>query len=188
MLRNGCSFAQDHAKMPSLFKYFTIAGAVLFWLLTLVNSVLDPSGPKPSVATATPTVIVKHDPRASLVERLRAEEAVQKAAADGNTIAPRAEPVVPVTQPAEPVTLAQAEPVQVSGPAAVTNATPTEDAAARLAQKKIKAERVRKQRLARERARALEQAASRQQDQLHYGYAPQPTFGPFGGSGQTQRW
>lgn len=179
MLRNGCSLVQDRAKIPSLFKYFMIAGAVLLWALWLLNSVLDPSGPRLSVATATPKVIVK--------DVSWEEEAAQRAAAKNETLAPPAESVVPVTQRAEPVTPAQAAPVQVSGPASVTTATPAKDAAARAARKKIKAERARKQRLARERARALDQAAaSRQQDQL-YGYTPQPTFGPFGRWGQTQR-
>ena len=171
--------------MPSLFKYFTIVGAVLLGLLMLANSVLDPGGPKPSVVTATPKVIVKHDPRASLVERLRTEEAAREAAAKGQPLASPVsfgESVVPATQRAEPGTPAQAEPVQVSAPAAVTTATPTEDADARsmrLARKK--AERVRKQRLARERARAV------QRDPEYYGYAPQPTYGPFAGWGQAQR-
>ena len=174
--------------MPSLFKYFTIVGAVLLGLLMLANSVLDPGAPRPSVVAATPKVIVKHDPRASLVERLRTEEAAREAAAKGEPLASPVsfrESVVP--QRAEPGTPAQAEPVQVSAPAAVTTATPTEDAdarAMRLARKK--AERVRKQRLARERARAVQQAAAQQQNQ-YYGYAPQPNYGPFAGWGQAQR-
>jgi hypothetical protein len=182
------------ASMPSLFKYFTIVGAVLLGLLMLANSVLEPGGPKPTVAKATPKVIVKHDPRASLVERLRTEEAAQKAAIKGETLAPPGtfgEPVVPVMQRADSVTAAKAEPVQVSAPATVTSATSTEDAparAVRLARKKIEAERVRKRRLARERARSLEQAALPQQNQLYYGYAPQPTYGPLAGWGQAQRW
>ena len=180
--------------MPSLFKYFTIVGAVLLGLLMLANSVLDPGSPKPSVVTAQPPVIVKHDPRASLVERLRTEEAAREAAAKGKPLASPVsfgEPVVPATPRADPGTPAQAEPVQVSAPAAalaVTTATSTEDADARstrLARKK--AERARKQRLARERARAVQQAASQQQNQLYYGYAPQPTYGPFAGWGQPQR-
>jgi hypothetical protein len=182
--------------MPSLFKYFTIVGGVLLGLLMLLNSHLEPGGPGPSVVKATPKVIVKHDPRASLVERLGAEEAAQRASAKGETPAPCvtvAEPLAPViAEPVRPPAARdQAEPVQVSPPAAVTTATPTEDTAARrlhLARKEIKAERVRKQRFARERARALEQTASRRQDQLYYGYAPQPTYGPFGRWGQAQRW
>jgi hypothetical protein len=177
--------------MPSLFKYFTIVGAVLLGLLMLANSVLDPGAPKPRVVTAPPQVIVKHDPRASLVERLRTEEAAREAAAKGEPLASPVsfrEPAVPAAQRAEPGTPAQAEPVQVSAPTAVPTATPTEDADARslrLARKK--AERVRKQRLARERARAVQQAAAQQQNQLYYGYAPQPNYGPFAGWGQAQR-
>ena len=74
--------------MPSLFKYFTIVGAVLLGLLMLVNSVLEPDGPKPRVvATVTPKVNVKHDPRASLVERLRNEQQAREAAAKGQPLA-----------------------------------------------------------------------------------------------------
>jgi hypothetical protein len=179
--------------MPSLFKYFTFVGAVLLGLLVLLNSVLEPDGPPQRVEKTTPKVkvVVKHHPQASLVERLRDVEAAEKAAAKGEI---RASPVTDaaVTQRAEPLTplaaQTQDEPARVSAAAAATTITPTEDAAARavrLARKKAKAERARKQRLAR--ARALEQAASRQQDQL-YGYAPRPTYGPFGGWGQAQRW
>ena len=58
-------------------------------------------------------------------------------------------------------------------PAALTS-SPTEDTtfrAAQFAQEKLKAEKARKKRLARERAKAHEEAASRQQDQMYYGYA-----------------
>jgi hypothetical protein len=72
--------------MPSLFKYFTIVGGVLLGLLTLANSILEPSGSGPSMVKATPKVIVKHDPQASLFERKRAEEAAQKAAAKSETL------------------------------------------------------------------------------------------------------
>ena len=137
----------------------------------------------PDVVAETPEVFVKRDSRT--------EEAAQQATTRGETLTPPPEAVVPVTQDAEPVTPVQAEPIQVSGPAAVTPATSADDAAARaehLARNKIKAERARKQRLARERARAQEQAAaSRQQNQLQYGDAAQPTFGLFGGWGQPQR-
>src|SRR5829696_7845128 len=171
--------------MPSLFKYFTIVGAVLLGLLMIANSVLEPGGPKPSVVT--PKVIVKHYPRASLVERLRTEEAAREAAAKGETLAPPLEPVVPIAQPDDRMTPAKAETVQVATPAAVT--TGTEDANARSVRlAKKKAERVRKQRLARERAREVQPAASQQQNQPYYGYAPQPTYGPFAGWGQAQRW
>jgi hypothetical protein len=179
--------------MPSLFKYFAFVGAILLGLLVLVNSVLEPDGPRRSVETAPPKpkVIVKHDPRASLVERLRVEEAAQQAVARGETpVMPviDTDPVAAVTHRAEPATVLAAqtpgEPAQGSAPVAA----PTEDAAARaqrLARKRAKAERARKQRLVR--AQALEQATWRQQDQL-YGYAPRPKYGPFGGWGQPPRW
>jgi len=182
--------------MPSLFKYFAFVGAILLGLLVLANSVLEPDGPRRSVEKAPPKmkVIVKHDPGASLVERLRVEEAAQKAADRGETRAAPvtgADQVAAVTQSPERVTALAAqtlgEAAQASEPVAATTATPPEDAAARaerLARKKTKAERARKQRLAR--ARALEQATRRQQDQL-YGYAPRPTYGPFGGWGQAPR-
>jgi hypothetical protein len=180
--------------MPSLFKYFAFVGAILLGLLVLLNSVLEPDGPRRSVEKAPPkpkVIVVKHDPRASLVERLRVEEAAQKAVARGET------PVMPVidtdrvdavTHRAEPATGLAAQTLGEPAQASVPVAAPTEDAAARarrLAQKKAKAERARKQRLAR--AQALEQAAWRQPDQL-YGYAPRPKYGPFGGWGQPPRW
>jgi hypothetical protein len=46
----------------------------------LANSILEPGGPKPSVVVATPKVIVKYDPRASLVERMRNDEAARDTA------------------------------------------------------------------------------------------------------------
>jgi len=58
-------------------------------------------------------------------------------------------------------------------PTALTS-TPTEDEATRAAQsaqEKLKAEKARKKRLTREQAKAREEAASRQQDQMYYGYA-----------------
>lgn len=177
--------------MPSLFKYFSLVGALLLGLLVLINSVLEPDGPRRSVEKAPPKpkVIVQHDPRASLVERLRVEEAAQKAVARGET------PVMPVidtdrvaagTHRAEPVTALAAQTLGEPAQASASVAAPTEDAAARaqrLARKKAKAERAR--RLAR--AQALEQATWRQPDQL-YGYAPRPRYGPFGGWGQPPRW
>jgi hypothetical protein len=172
--------------MPSLFKYFTIVGAVLLGLLMLANSVLEPVGPKPRLVTVTPKVNVKHDPRASLVERLRNEQEAREAAAKGQPLASPVSfeaPVVPATQRDEAGTPARADPVQVSAPATVTTATGTEDANARsvrLARKK--AVRERQQRLARARAREL------QRDQEYHGYAPQPTYGPFAGWGRAQRW
>ena len=172
--------------MPSLFKYFAIVGAVLLGLLMLANSVLEPAGPKPRVVTVTPKVNVKHDPRASLVERLRNEQQAREAAAKGQPLASPVsfeEPVVPATQRDEPETPARADPVQVSAPATVTTAPRTEGANARSVRLvRQKAVRERQQRLARARAREL------QRDQGYYGYAPQPTYGPFAGWGQAQRW
>ena len=189
--------------MPSLFKYFTVVGGILFAGLIGLNALLEPGGPGPKLVRDTTKVVVRVDPHASKVERLRAQEAALKAAEKAN---PEAQPVV-VTEPLRlpppdplPVTQAAAQPAQVSAPVALTNA-PTEDEAAtavRAAQEKIAAEKARKKRLARERARtrAMQEAsaASRQQDQIYYGYAPRPAYGPFGqaqggfGGGWGQRW
>jgi type IV secretory pathway VirB10-like protein len=178
--------------MPSLLKYFTIVGGVLVLALISINAVLEPGGPGPRLVNAQPkTVAIRHDPRASLVERLRAEEAAREAAARGETqpqpvtVAAPAAPTFapqPVIQAAAP---RQSEPIakpEVTAPAALTNA-PSEDEAAqavRQAQEKVAAEKARKKRLARAKAKALEEASSRQQDQIYYGYAPRPTYGPFG--------
>jgi hypothetical protein len=187
-----------------LFKFFTVAGGVLLGLLMLANSLLEPNSLPQSVVKATPKVVVQHDPRASLFERARAEAAAQKAAAEGETLAAPiivAEPAAPVAQhvSVRPTAgQAQAEPVHVSAPATVRTATATEESPARAVRpdgKKMKIERLRKERLARERARTMQaasrrqrlarerartmQAASREQNQLYYGYAQQPTYGPF---------
>jgi hypothetical protein len=193
--------------MPSLFKYFTVVGAVLVIGLIGLNAVLEPGGPGPSVVKPQPTKArsIRHDPGASLVERLRAEEAARKAAVKDGANAPTPQPVTvaaptapaPVA-PAQPVQLvtqaaaqpapaAAAEPAQAAPPALI--GVPTQDEAAqavRHAQEKIAAEKARKKRIARERARtkAIEEAsAARQQDQIYYGYAPRPTYGPFGQGG-----
>ena len=190
--------------MPSLFKYFAVVGGILFASLIGLNALLEPGGPGPKLVRDTTKVVVRVDPHASKVERLRAEEAALKAAEKAN---PAAQPVI-VTEPLRlpppdplPVTQAAAQPAQVSVPVALTNA-PTEDEAAtavRAAQEKIAAEKARKKRLARERARtrAMQEAsaASRHQDQIYYGYAPRPAYGPFGhgpggygGGGWGRRW
>jgi hypothetical protein len=75
----------------------------------------------------------------------------------------------------------------------LTNA-PTEDEAAtatRLAQEKLAAEKARKKRLARAKAKVQAQqeaALSHMQDQTYYGYAPRPAYGPFGQGGFGPRW
>ena len=189
--------------MPSLFKYFTVVGAVLVVGLIGLNALLEPGGPGLSMVKPQPKARpVRYEPGASLVERLRTEEAAQKAAAKGEANAPApapqpvtvAAPATPASVPAPPVqpvtqsaAAAAAEPAQ-SAPAALTG-VPTEEEAARAvrhAQEQIKAEKARKKRLARERAKvkAIEEAsAARQQDQIYYGYAPRPTYGPFGQGG-----
>jgi hypothetical protein len=194
--------------MPSLFKYFAVVGGILFAGLIGLNALLEPGGPGPKLVKDTTKIVVQIDPHASKVERLRAEEAALKAAEKAN---PEANPVI-VTEPLrlpppDPLPVMQAaaqpaQPAQVSAPVALTN-TPAEDEAAtavRAAQEKIAAEKARKKRLARERARtrAMQEAsaASRQQDQIYYGYAPRPVYGPFGpapggyggGGGWGQRW
>ena len=67
--------------MPSLFKYFTIVGGGLLGLLIALDTVMQPGGPGPSLVNvaAPKAVVVKHDPQASRVERLRSEEAALKA-------------------------------------------------------------------------------------------------------------
>ena len=141
--------------MPSLFKYFTIVGGILFAGLIGLNALLEPGGPGPKLVKDTAKVVVQIDPHASKVERLRAEEAALKAADKAN---PQVHPVI-VTEPLRlpppdplPVTQAAAQPAPVSVPVALTSA-PTEDEAApavRAAQEKIAAEKARKKRLARQ--------------------------------------
>ena len=66
--------------MPSLFKYFITVGAILFVGLVGLNAVMEPGGPGPRIVQDSPKAkLVRHDPRASLVERLREEEAAQRA-------------------------------------------------------------------------------------------------------------
>src|SRR5436305_15086514 len=60
--------------MPSLLKYFTIVGGILFAGLIGLSALLEPGGPGPRLAQDIPQVVVQVDPHASTVERLRAEE------------------------------------------------------------------------------------------------------------------
>ena len=184
--------------MPSLLKYFTIVGGVLVLALISINAVLEPGGPGPRIVKEQPkSVAIRHDPRASLVERLRAEEAAREAAAKAErepqpvTVAMPAAPAPPPAPVIQAAVAAQPEAIakpDVTAPAALTSA-PSEDEAAqavRQAQEQMKTDKARKKRLARAKAKALEEAsASRQQDQIYYGYAPRPTYGPFG---QAQGW
>lgn len=184
--------------MPSLLKYFAITGGALLALLFVASAVFEPGGPGPRLVRAEgQKPAVKHDPQASKVERLRAEEAAAEKAAKAAAAA-QAEETTIVTEPPMPVRQTAQAPPQVSAAAALTTSAPTEDEAARatrLAQEKIKAEKAkaRKARLARERARqrALEQASAQQAPQT-YGYAPRPSYGPFGQGGGWQggsnRW
>jgi hypothetical protein len=179
--------------MPSLLRYFTITGGMLLGLLMLVSSVLEPGGPGPTlVKAAAPKPAVSHDPQASRVERLRAEEAAAKAAQAA--AAAQAEAQLVVTEPPIPSRppVQGAAPAQVSASASL--ATDPEGEAARAKQlaqeKKAEKAKARKARLARERARAkaLEEASAQQAPQ-YYGYAPRPAYGPFGqGGGGWNRW
>ena len=88
--------------MPSLLKYFTLVGGVLFAGLIGMSAMMEPGGPGPRLVKDTPKVVVQVDPHASKVERLRAQEAALKAAEKAN---PEAHPVVvtaPLRLPPEP--------------------------------------------------------------------------------------
>jgi hypothetical protein len=99
--------------MPSLFKYFITVGALLFVGLVGLNAVLEPGGPGPRIVQDSPKAkLVRHDPRASLVERLREEEAAQRASgkAEASPV-PRpttATPTAPAAPPQPAVTAAAA--------------------------------------------------------------------------------
>jgi cytoskeletal protein RodZ len=179
--------------MPSLFRYFVVVGSVLTGLLLLVNHLLAPDAapatPAKAAAAAPQIIAVSHDPRASIIERWRTEQAARKAAERGEPAAPppavaaaTPEPV-PVTEPSP----TRPEPPQQSAPVALIAAPADRDRAAEEARRaeQLKAAQIRKARIARERARAKrqEEAASRQQDRFFYGapaYAAAPAFGPFG--------
>ena len=114
--------------MPSLFKYFTIVGGGLLGLLLALDTVMQPGGPGPSlVNVATPkVVVVNHDPQASLVERLRAEEAALAAKTELSPASERApislSPPPTVTQVSE-----QSAAKQMISPTTLTS-TPTRGA------------------------------------------------------------
>jgi hypothetical protein len=198
--------------MPSLLKYFTIVGGILFAGLIGMNALMEQGGPGPRLVKEPPKVVVQVDPHASKVERLRAQEAALKAAEKVN---PEAHPVVvtePLRLPAEPVeqpqpaTQVAAKPAQAAQPMSSmpVAATAPEREPVRPVQTaheeskhKAVAEKMRKKRIARERTRTRAtqeaSAASRQQDQIYYSYAPRPTYGPFaqggfGGGGFGGGW
>lgn len=143
--------------MPSLLKYFMTTGAILFVGLIGLNAVMEPGGPGPRVVQDSPKAkLVRHDPRASLVERMREEEAAQKASGKAEaspapqpataaiSTAPPAPAPASLKQPAvtqvtavaqpqpvkqaaiEPVTPAPAVADHQSAPAAL-NGVPTDD-------------------------------------------------------------
>src|SRR3954447_18474632 len=113
--------------MPSLFKYFVTIGAILFVGLIGLNAVMEPGGPGLRVVQDAPKAkLVRHDPRASLVERLREEEAAQKAsgkaeaspvqAAPAATVAPapaQAAPTAPQPTGIPAAAVAQPQPAPV---------------------------------------------------------------------------
>src|SRR5436190_12159658 len=171
--------------MPSLFKYFVTIGAILFVGLIGLNAVMEPGGPGLRVVQDSPKAkLVRHDPRASLVERLREEEAAQRAsgkaeASPVQAAAPKVSPVPAVApmppavtqaaavaqpQPAKQAALEPVAPAKASAPVAEHQSAPaaltgvaTDDEAARatrVAQEKAAAEKPRKKRVVRERTRA----------------------------------
>jgi len=187
--------------MPSLLKYFTIVGGILFAGLIGLSALIEPGGPGPRLVKDIPKVVVQVDPHASKVERLRAEEAALKAAEKAN---PQAHPVVvtePLRMPPQPVPQMEQPVAQVaksaaqplpSAPAAAAAAEREPSRAVQTvheeARQKVVAEKARKKRIARDRVRTRatqEASASRQQDQIYYSYAPppRPNYGPFAQQG-----
>ena len=185
--------------MPSLFRYFVVVGSMLLGLLWLVDYLVGPA-PTPVAAATSPKIVIQHDPRASLIERLRDEEAARRAAERGEP-APVAPAIVEAAAPA-PVPVAEPRQAQaderpqiVAPVALVAPAGPEVQAPDAAQAERLKVLQARKARIARERARAKrqEEAASRQQDQFFFGeprpayrqgnvqaYAPSPVFPPFG--------
>ncbi len=153
--------------MPSLFRYFTIVGGGLLAMLIAISAVTQPGGPGPSLvnAAAPQAAVIRHDPQASRVERLRAEEAALRANAKTESPA--------MAEPAHLLSTTQADTPQAAEPIGAPTAA-TEDEAARalqLEKERLRDEGARKKRLASKRAKALEEAASRRQDQMYYGNA-----------------
>jgi hypothetical protein len=177
-------------RMPSLFRYFVIVGSVLTGLLLLVNSWLEPVAPAAVAAAAPATITVQHDPRASIIERLRNEHAAREAA---RIAAERARPLpalAAVTEPAAPVAQPSPtlpEPPQIVAPVALTTPAVEPDTEGHIrAAEQLRAAQARKARIARERARAKRQQEEAARDPFHYGnprsaFASEPGFAPWPG-------
>ena len=154
--------------MPSLFRYFMIVGGCLLATLMAINAVTETGGPRPRlVNTAAPkAVAVSHDPQASRVERLRAEEAALRDAKAQS---------LPMTESAHipaPSTMQVDTPETVEPISALTAATEDEATGAKqLEEVRMKHGGARKKRLVQKRAKAQQEAASRRQDQIYYGNA-----------------
>jgi hypothetical protein len=147
--------------MPSLTKYFATLGSLLTLGLIGLSAVMQPGGPGPQIVKERPKpVIVKHDPNASLVERLRDDEAARNTPPQADTPAAirPASPPQPITAAAAlPMHPATAPAVQDSASVAPPVAPPAADEAAdaaSLAKEKLAAEKAHKKRVARARANA----------------------------------
>jgi hypothetical protein len=193
-------------QMPSLFKYFLTVGSALMGVLFLASYLLEQ--PAPATAqnvAAAKAVVVKTDPQASRVERWRAEQAAADAARKEEAARLAAQPAEPevVARPVKGAATPAASTVSHSADASLTTDASAAEQAKLKSRKVRTAEKARTKRLAREDARpARERTASNQQDDYYYGqrqgyaqqrpsfapapayaYAPQQTFGPFGGGG-----
>ena len=162
--------------MMPLFKYFMIAGGGLLAMLIAISAVTERGGPGPSLvnAAAPKAAAIRHDPQASRVERLRVEEAALMANAKTES------PAMAESAHLLPPPTTQVDTPQAAEPTGALTAATEEEAAhaLQLEKERLRGEGARKKRLARKRAKALEEAASRRQDQMYYGnaalYAAQP--------------
>jgi hypothetical protein len=162
--------------MPSLLKYFAIVGSALVALLMLAHSILDTGTATQLVAAAPKKPVIEHDPRASVIERWRNEQAAMKAQKEGKPIPQFVAPAEPIVAAAAPATTivtptvapppVTEQPAQVSAPAALTTAPAAAPVVAADAEaeaealkaekaKAAKAEKLRKARIARAKAREL---------------------------------
>lgn len=175
-------------RMPSLFRYFVIVGSALTGLLLLVNAWLEPVAPAAVAAAAPATITVQHDPRASIIERMRNEKAAREAARIAAerarplpALAAASEPIAPVSQTSPTLP----EPPQIVAPVALTTPAAEPDAQADTrAAEQLRAAQARKARIARERARAKRQQEDAARDPFHYGnprsaFASEPGTSPW---------